>query len=112
LALTTRHENPVISNGIGYLPPIYLDPTVTYRVRVYDADAEVGVDAPLEEYDPLRTRRWQMHSVYLPSAAYKNTSVTITLPFTKVMEFAAGADLCNVGKRNDNLFRHCHSAGI
>jgi hypothetical protein len=51
--LTTRLENPVIANGIGYLPPIYLNETPAfYRVRVYLPDAEVGVDTPIEEYDP------------------------------------------------------------
>jgi hypothetical protein len=51
-ALTSPHANPVIANGIGYLDPIYLDPAISYRVRIYDADAEVGVAVPLEEYDP------------------------------------------------------------
>jgi hypothetical protein len=51
-ALTTHTENPVVANGIGYLDPIYLDPAISYRVRIYDADATVGVDTPLEEYDP------------------------------------------------------------
>jgi hypothetical protein len=51
-ALTSPHANPVIANGIGYLDPIYLDPAISYRVRIYDADAEVGVADPLEEYDP------------------------------------------------------------
>jgi hypothetical protein len=51
--LTTRLENPVIANGIGYLPPVYLNETAGfYRVRVYLPDAEVGVDTPIEEYDP------------------------------------------------------------
>jgi hypothetical protein len=50
--LATPLENPVVANGVGYLPPIYLNPALTYRVRIYDAGAEVGVDAPLEEYDP------------------------------------------------------------
>lgn len=50
--LTVHLANPVVANGIGYLPPVYLDPGISYRVRIYDADAEVGVDVPLEEYDP------------------------------------------------------------
>jgi hypothetical protein len=50
--LATPLENPVISNGIGYLPPVYLNPAISYRVRIYGPDAEVGVDTPLEEYDP------------------------------------------------------------
>lgn len=54
-ALTIRHSNPVVSNGAGYLPPVYLDPAITYRVRIYgpSADDEVPpTGTPLEEYDP------------------------------------------------------------
>jgi len=50
--LATPLENPVVANGVGYLPAIYLDPNVTYRVRVYLPFAEAGVDTPTEEYDP------------------------------------------------------------
>jgi hypothetical protein len=50
--LTIPLENPIIANGVGYLPPVYMNEAISYRVRVYDRDAEVGVDAPLEEYDP------------------------------------------------------------
>lgn len=50
--LATPLENPLVSNGIGYLPPVYLNPAISYRVRIYDENAEVGVDVPLEEYDP------------------------------------------------------------
>jgi hypothetical protein len=49
-ALTTPRTNPVIANGVGKFPLTYLDPAVTYRVRIYDRDAEVGVDTPLEEF--------------------------------------------------------------
>lgn len=51
-ALTTPLENPVVANGVGRLPTTFLDENITYRVRVYEADAVVGVDVPLEEYDP------------------------------------------------------------
>jgi hypothetical protein len=50
--LTTPKTNPVVANGVGRFDDIYLDSEVNYRVRIYDKNAEVGVDSPLEEYDP------------------------------------------------------------
>ena len=51
-ALTIPASNPVVANGAGKIPTIYLDENITYRVRIYDRDAEVGVSTPLEEYAP------------------------------------------------------------
>jgi len=55
-SLTTPRTNPIVANGVGKFPRSYLDPAITagsgYRVRIYTADAEVGVDTPIEEYDP------------------------------------------------------------
>lgn len=64
--LTTRHENPLVSDGIGYLPPVYLDPAISYRIRVYGSTAEAGVDTPLEEYDP-----------YVPALSYADVLATL-----------------------------------
>lgn len=50
--LTTPHTNPVVADAIGRFPAIYMDEGVTYRVRIYDADAIPGVDSPIEDYDP------------------------------------------------------------
>ena len=50
--LTTPHANPVVADGIGRFPTIYLDEGVSYRARVYDRDSTPGVDAPIEDYDP------------------------------------------------------------
>lgn len=36
--LTTPHANPVIADSSGEFPAIYLDPSVTYRVILLDAD--------------------------------------------------------------------------
>ena len=52
-ALTTPHSNPVVADGAGKLPPIYMDDALTYRVRIYDRNAEAGVDTPLEDYNPF-----------------------------------------------------------
>lgn len=51
-AMTTPLSNPVVADGAGKIPPVYLNDAITYRVRIYDRDAEAGVDTPLEEYDP------------------------------------------------------------
>lgn len=51
--LTTQRSNPVVADGIGKLPTgIYMDPAITYRVRIYARDAEVGVDTPLQDFNP------------------------------------------------------------
>lgn len=52
--LAVEHANPLVADGLGKFPIAYLDPAVTYRVRIYLADAEVGVDNPVtgHDYDP------------------------------------------------------------
>lgn len=50
--LTTPQANPAVANAIGRWDPIYWDDGSSIRVRTYDADAEVGVDSPIEDYDP------------------------------------------------------------
>lgn len=50
--LTTARTNPVIADGMGKIPTTYLDPAKSYRVRIYSRSATVGVDTPIEEYDP------------------------------------------------------------
>lgn len=56
--LTVPRTNPVVFDGVGKPPTTYLDPAKTYRVRIYARDAEVGVDTPLEEYDPYVPGLW------------------------------------------------------
>lgn len=50
--MTIPASNPVVADAAGKIPAIYLDEAVSYRVRIYDRNAEVGVDTPLEEYAP------------------------------------------------------------
>lgn len=50
--LTTPRTNPVIAGSSGKFPTTYLDPAKTYRVRIYSKNATVGVDTPLEEFEP------------------------------------------------------------
>jgi hypothetical protein len=52
VGLTTPLTNPVVASAVGSLPTIYINDTINYRVRIYDENAMVGVDTPLEEYDP------------------------------------------------------------
>ena len=49
--LTTVHPNPLVSDGLGKFPRAYLDPAIDYRLRVYDEDAVVGVDSPINDHD-------------------------------------------------------------
>lgn len=52
VGLTTADANPIVANAVGRFPIVYMDDAITYRVRIYDEDATVGVDTPLEDYDP------------------------------------------------------------
>lgn len=47
-ALTTPNTNPVIADSAGRFPPIYLDPTVSYRLKLFDAN-----DVLLVDRDPI-----------------------------------------------------------
>jgi hypothetical protein len=58
-ALTTLTKTPWYANGIGYLDPVYLDPAISYRVRIYDADARSA--SILRSRNTILTfRRWQI----------------------------------------------------
>lgn len=46
--------NPVVANAAGRFPPIYYDASTLMRARLYEEDATVGVDTPLEEFDPFK----------------------------------------------------------
>lgn len=35
-ALTVPNQNPVIANGAGFFAAIFLDPSVTYKVQLFD----------------------------------------------------------------------------
>lgn len=50
-ALTIEHANPLVADGLGKFPRAYLDPAIDYRCRVYEGDAEVGVDSPIADHD-------------------------------------------------------------
>ena len=50
--MATPLPNPLIADGVGRFPKAYLNASLSYRLRIYEADAEVAVDTPVEEYDP------------------------------------------------------------
>ena len=47
-ALATPHDNPVVADANGKFAAIYLDPTVTYRCILTDAD-----DVQIDDVDPV-----------------------------------------------------------
>lgn len=91
-ALSTEQPNPLVADGLGKFPRSYLDPAVTYRVRVYEEDAVVGVDSPIadHDYDPYTGQELGSSGVTgTPGAAGANATVvdsTVT-----VTTLAAGA---------------------
>jgi hypothetical protein len=101
-ALTVPLENPVIANGIGYLPPVYLNETPSfYRVRVYLPHAEVGVDTPLEEYDPYDPTVALL--TYLGSTGFEGLlkdATSLIVPTGTDMVSTTGADATDHGGAN------------
>lgn len=80
-ALSTPNANPVIADSAGRFPAIFLDPTIGYRVKVYNADDELIADR-----DPIA------QSNYFARTAAANT-------FTALNTFsnATGIKLTNIG---------------
>ena len=37
-ALTIPHPNPVVADDFGFLPPIYLDPAISYKCIITDRE--------------------------------------------------------------------------
>ena len=90
--LTTPLENPVSANGVGRFPTIWLDETVNYRVRVFDADANVETDVPLEEYDPYGSFETVFGLPALADQLVAGDNITITPdPDTNTLEIAAAS---------------------
>jgi hypothetical protein len=82
-AVDVPQSNPVIADGVGAFPPVYLDAAVTYRVRVYAAEAEVGLDTPLEEYDPYLPGAF-MQFGFASGQGYGGTATQATSKVTTV----------------------------
>jgi hypothetical protein len=79
-ALTTPNANPVIADSAGRFPSIYLDPTISYRLKVFDEN-----DVLIADRDPIA------QSNYFARTAAANT-------FTALNTFsnATGIKLPNI----------------
>jgi hypothetical protein len=100
-ALTVPLENPIIANGIGYLPPVYLNESVSYCVRVYLPHARVGVDTPLEEYDPYEPTAALL--TYLGSTGFEGLlkdAASLIVPDGTDLVSTTGADETDHGGAN------------
>lgn len=75
-ALTTPHTNPVEADADGHMPPIYLNPAVTYRVLMKDAD---GVTVPDGDIDPIDVSRGSGGSGSAPPIAHGRVNAGGTL---------------------------------
>jgi hypothetical protein len=49
-ALSVAHPNPIVADGNGLLPPVFLDPSVTYRFK---AKTAAGADIAGMDWDPV-----------------------------------------------------------
>lgn len=84
--LTAMNPNPVVADGSGLFPPIFLDPTITYRLRLADAtDAVLAPD--VDPYSPAPN----IPNASITAAMLAPNAVTGALGFTPLN--AAGDDI-------------------
>ncbi|HXV00662.1 MAG TPA: hypothetical protein VG166_09200 [Caulobacteraceae bacterium] len=88
--LTTPNANPVVANGSGMFGPVYLDPTVTYRVQLKTAGGSVIADIDpvlvgAAEATTTQTNAGTAHGVYVsPYDLAAWTGVATALGYTPV----------------------------
>ncbi len=89
-ALSTPNANPVVANGAGQFPAIYLDPTVTYRVQLQTATGGVLADIDPANLDVVAATQAQVNAgsatgVYVsPATLAAWTGVAAALGYTPV----------------------------
>ena len=50
--LSVEASNPVVADAAGRFPTRYLNDAIDYRLRIFDADADIDTDDPIEDIDP------------------------------------------------------------
>lgn len=66
-AMTTPLSNPVVADGAGEMVPIYMNPDVIYRVRLYTA-----ADVLIDDVDPFDVSRGSGGGGGVPAHAFAN----------------------------------------
>lgn len=74
--LSIEHTNPVVADGLGRLPDIYLDSTITYRVRILDSDGALISGGDFDPYSSsgVSSTTIQGHDTTLDALAAFNTN--------------------------------------
>lgn len=88
--LTTEHANPVIASSAGFVEPIYLDPTVTYKCVITRSN---DVALPDGTVDPV-------------SAAFDSETIGIALNYRTAAEIAASVTPVNYAYEPGNVLRY------
>jgi hypothetical protein len=94
--LTTPLSNPVVANGNGLFPAVYLDPTVTYRLQLQTATGEVIADIDPANLDVAPATQTQVNAgtatgVYVSPATLAGwTGVLTALGYTPLNVAGAG----------------------
>jgi hypothetical protein len=78
-ALTIAHQNPVPADDYGFLPPIYLDPSLTYKCIITDVD---GASLPDGTIDPVLQSAFSQEAI--GAALYPRTVAEIAAGVTPV----------------------------
>jgi hypothetical protein len=95
-ALSVANANPVVADSAGRFPPIYLDPTVSYRLRVFDAAGVLVSDR-----DPIAQGNY-----------FARLSATNTFTATSNI-FGAGSGMVYIDINGGSVAAHrYYSAGV
>lgn len=111
IGLTTPLPNPVVANALGRWPSIYLDGNISYRARVYDEDAEVGVDTPIEDIDPYSSVLLSLDATSIEFEAEGDGAVSRTI-MEKLRDVVHARDFGAVGDgdETDEIIQFFNSA--
>lgn len=81
-ALTILHENPVRADDFGLLPPIYLDPTLSYKCIITAADGTSLPDGTIDPVIQIPLSQTDFNDYQSDSDTYKRTSAEIAATIT------------------------------
>jgi hypothetical protein len=82
IALDIQHTNPVEASDTGFLPPIYLDPSITYRVVITAADGSSVPDGVVDPIVQTALDQSGFNTLLLTSDPFKRSAAEISAGVT------------------------------
>lgn len=82
VAQDVQHSNPVVASDTGFLPPIYLDPAITYRAVITDANGATVPDGVVDPVVQIGLTQSAFNALQAASDPYKRTAAEIAARVT------------------------------